>query len=177
MPLDPAGQMARRLRKLKVREFINNVLIGEFKDIQQRHPYVSFSLIGLGIELLGACIGEFEFAEKWKSAERFRNAIKELFPQEYQVYNDENRGDDLYDNLRCGFAHQSRPGGKIALTHRAESERENTEHLKDYKGKLILVAENLFEDFEAACRGVIRRIDDGEITYKKLQDEFLITRF
>lgn len=164
---------------MTVKEFIDRVLIGEFKKIQQEHGhhYVSFSLIGLGIELLGACLDKHKFDRKWQSEKRFKRAIRELFPPKYHAYNRKKSNAYLYKHLRCGFAHQGRPGGKIALTHRAESQRENTEHLKDYKGRLILVAEDLFEDFEAACREVIRRIDDGEITHKKIQDEFLITRF
>jgi len=39
--------------------------------------------------------------------------------------------------------------------------------------RLILVSEDLFEDFEKAARKVIRKIDNREIVHQKVYDTFL----
>ena len=159
---------------MKVKGFIETVFLGEYREIVYKHRfhYISFSLIALGIEFLGACIDEHHFGKTRQSGPRFRRAIQELFPPEYQRFI--NRGDyDLYKNLRNGFAHQFRPGSTVGLTHRAESARYGTEHLQIYNGQLILISEDLYEDFETACKKVIRKIDNRSITHPKVDSSFL----
>ena len=49
------------------------------------------------------------------------------------------------------MAHIGKPQGKIAFTTRAEAQADGNKHLeKDVKGALILVAEDLADDFESA---------------------------
>ena len=128
---------------MNVKGFINQVFLNEYRRLIYDYGfhYISFSLIALGIELLGACLDEHDFGERGQSSLRFRRAIEELFPPEYQRF---NSGDyDLCTNLRNGFAHQFRPGSMVSLTHRDESIREGTQHLQIHDGKLILISENL----------------------------------
>ncbi len=41
---------------MKPKEFIEVVLVNEMKDVVNRHPYLSFLLISVGIEFLGKCL-------------------------------------------------------------------------------------------------------------------------
>jgi hypothetical protein len=158
---------------MNVKEFIHQVFLDEYKRLIHDYGfhYISFSLIALGIEFLGACIDEHDFGERGQSSLRFRRAIEELFPPEYQRF---NSGDhDLCTNLRNGFAHQFRPGATVGLTHRAESVQYGTEHLQIYDGQLILISEDLYKDFRTACEKVIRGIDNHSIDHPKLRRSFL----
>lgn len=159
---------------MNVKEFINQVFLNEYRRLIHDYGfhYISFSLVALGIEFLGACIDKHEFDKKWESRRRFKKAIKELFPPEYHPFI--NGGDyDLYDNLRNGFAHQFRPGPKVGLTHKWESVQYGTEHLKKTHGQLVLVSEDLYKDFEAACKKVIGKIDNRSIEHQKVYNSFL----
>ena len=161
--------------KMNVKEFITQVFLNEYKRLIYEHEfhYISFSLIALGIEFLGACIDEHDFGQRGRSEKRFRRALTELFPSEYQRFNRRNDRYDLYDNLRNGFAHQFRPGSMVGLTHRAESAQYGTEHLQTDNGQLILISEDLYEDFETACEKVIRRINSHSIEHPKVYSSFL----
>ncbi len=66
---------------MEILDFIQKVLIDEFKEIQQDegHHYLSFSLICQGIEFLGACLDSEPFSAKGLGAPRFRRAIYDLF--------------------------------------------------------------------------------------------------
>lgn len=108
---------------MNVREFINQVFLNEYSQIVTGFSYISFALIGLGIEFLGACLDSHEFGQKGQSGLRVRAAILDLFPAAYHVYADELSGD-----LRNGFAHQFRPGLSLELTHRAEASVQEWKH-------------------------------------------------
>ena len=155
---------------MKVLDFIQKVLIDEFKEIQQDegHPYLSFSLICQGIEFLGACLDSEPFSAKGLSAPRFRRAIYDLFPASYRQFNQgSGKPFDLYEDLRCSLLHVILPGSRLELTRRTEKAKFNAHHLeiKEIQGmsKLVLVLEDLFEDYERACKEIILRIDDGRL--------------
>lgn len=158
---------------LTLKVFIEKVLIKEIKTIQQNygHYYLSFGLIAQGIELLGACLDNKEFHKKGESSVRFRDAVKELFPLKYQAYNDRLSDYDLYVNLRCGLLHVVIPQNSIELIQELEMPIFG-QHLeiKNIRGRdrLILVAQDLFDDFEKACKEVIKRIDSGVIDPNKI---------
>jgi hypothetical protein len=163
----------RSRSKMNVKQFINQVFLNEYRRLIYDYGfhYISFSLIALGIELLGACLDEHDFGKRNESSRRFRRAIENLFPPEYQRF---NSGDyDLCTNLRNGFAHQFRPGSMVGLTHRDESRRLGTKHLQIHNDKLVLVSEDLYEDFVDACKKVVRRIDNGVIPHPKVYSSFL----
>jgi len=146
-------------------EFIKKVLIDEIGDILLNHKFLSFGLIATGIELLGTCIEspKNSFYIQGESGNRFRLAIDQLFPSEYKRYNNlknvNNFNCDLYIELRCGMNHSLLPKSKIALTER----KFNHKNLSSSGDKLLLVAEDFFEDFRNACNQVIQKIDNGEI--------------
>ncbi len=153
---------------MKVVDFIQKVLIDEFKEIQQDedHAYLSWSLLSQGIEFLGACLDSEPFSAKGLSAPRFRRAIYDLFPTPYHPFNQgSGKPFDLYENLRCGLWHVILPGSRLELIRRSEKEKFNANHLeiKDIRAmdRLVLVSEDLFDDYEKACQEIIARIRDG----------------
>ena len=152
---------------MTVTDFINQVFLNEYKQLVKHH-YVSFALIALGVEMLGACLDGYPFGEKNKSATRFKSAIGDLFPPSYCQHKDL-----LCDDLRNGFAHQFRPTSGLWLTNRAESAREGTKHLSLFKDRLILVAEDLYQDFEEACKKMTGMIAEGSLSHAKLSEPFL----
>jgi len=155
---------------MRVSEFIQKVLIDEFKEIQQEegHHSISFSLISQGIEFLGACLDSEPFSAKGLNAPRFRRAIYDLFPPSYHQFNQgTGKPFDLYENLRCSLLHVILPGSRIELIRRSEIAAFNVNHLeiKEIRGidRLILVSEDLFDDYEKACKEIIRRISDSRL--------------
>jgi hypothetical protein len=165
------------------KEFIQNVLINELRDIQQKegHHYLSFGLIAQGIEFLGACIDDNDdFFIESKSRERFDKAIRILFPTEYHRFlSGKHKPYDLYENLRCGLLHVFLPKSDIELIQESQMNHYGYHfEIKEIRKKkrLILVSQKLFEDFESACKKVIRMIDNKTISHPKVYGDFLITK-
>ena len=148
------------------KQFIQNVLILEIKNIVDGHKYLSFGLITNGIELLGICIEspKSHFYVRNKSADRFRGAVDQLFPSKYKQFNnlkkEKSFGYDLYSELRCGMNHSVLPGPKVALSERMHGHK----NLSIQNNQLVLVAEDFYDDFKNACEKVIAKIDKGEIS-------------
>ena len=95
------------------KDFIQQVFLAELSQIAEKHHFISFSLVGLGTEFLGACLDNYDFEERNLSDLRFRGAVKALYPHSYHPY-----ADLLASHLRNGFAHQFRPGTRLELTKR-----------------------------------------------------------
>jgi hypothetical protein len=166
---------------MKVKEFIQSVLVKEIKDIQQEegHHYLSFGLIAQGIEFLGACIDNHEFFVEGQSRNRFEKAIRDLFPADYHGYlSGKGNPFDLYENLRCGLLHVILPNADVELIQENEIKKFG-DHLEiaqiRKRKRLILVSQRLFSDFENACGEVTERIDKGTISHNKVYDEFMGT--
>jgi len=167
---------------MRISDFIQKVLIEEFRKIEQDegHHYISISLICQGIEFLGACLDSEPFSAKGQSAARFRRAIYELFPASYRPYNQgTGRAFDLYENLRCGLLHVILPDSPIEVIQQSEKEKFDVNHLevKEIRGRdrLVLVSEDLFDDYEKACKEIIVRIHHGRLRGWKFEGDVLIT--
>ena len=163
---------------MNIPDFIQKVLIDEFKEIEQEegHLYVSFSLICHGIEFLGACLDLDAFSSKGLGAPRFRRAIWDLFPTSYHAFNQgSGRPFDLYENLRCGLLQAVLPGPRLELIRRSEEATLNTHHLEMMEiggmNRLVLVWEDLFDDYEKACQEIIARITDGRLRGWKFEGD------
>lgn len=153
------------------RDFIQQVFLAELSEISASHHFISFSLVGLGTEFLGACLDNYEFEERNLSGLRFKAAVRALFPNIYHQY-----ADLLSTHLRNGFAHQFRPGTKLELSKRAEAPSKGWSHLQPTAdGRLCLIAEDLYRDFAEACDSVIRDIDAGKLRHPKLRTTYLTT--
>jgi hypothetical protein len=163
---------------MKISDFIQKVLIDELKEIQkgEGHPYISFSLICQGIEFLGACLDSEPFSAKGLSASRFRRAIYDLFPTSYHRFNQgSGKLFDLYEILRCGLLHIVLPESRLELVRRSEKTKLHADHLeiKEIRGidRLVLVLEDLFEDYERACKEMIERINKGRLSGWKFEGD------
>jgi hypothetical protein len=155
---------------MKILDFIQHILIDKFKKIQQAedYHYLSLSLICQGIEFLGACLDSEPFSAKGLDAARFRRAVYDLFPTSYHKFNQgSGRPFDLYENLRRSLYHVILPESPLELIRRSEKEKFNADHLelKEIRGihRLVLVSEDLFEDYEKACQEITARISDGRL--------------
>ncbi len=163
---------------MNILDFIQKVLIDQFKEIQQeeRHHCISLSLICQGMEFLGACLDSDAFSNKGLSAPRFRRAIYDLFPTSYHKFNQgSGKPFDLYENLRCGLFHVILPGSRLELVRRSENPNFNAHHLevKEIRGmnRLVLVLEDLFDDYEKACKEIIARIGEGRLSGRKFEED------
>jgi len=134
------------------KEFINITFLQQYKQIAYKYHYISFILIGIGIEFLGKCLDEDRsWQQSGFSKIHFNKAINELMPK-YIPYNSEF---NLCDSLRNGMAHALLPKYRIGLTNREEAKKYGNHHLKIRDGNLILVAEDLYDDFERACQTIM----------------------
>lgn len=133
---------------MKPKEFISWTLIQEIKDVVDRHPYLSFLLISVGIEFLGKCM--FTSNQDWQAIrpkEGFDEGMKlmiDIDPRYAQV--------NLRDQLRNGIAHALLPKSQIAL-----SEIKNGAiHFSVTKtNQIVFVAEIFYRDFVIACKKVL----------------------
>lgn len=155
-----------------VNEFIKAVFLEEIKNTtiqsERVYAYLGFNLIAQSIEFLGACLDPYPWDQKNLSAERFKNAILKLFPDEYKKY---TKGKfDLYSNLRCSMVHISRPGNLISLSERKHEVEKNLKdmHLKIQNKKLLLIYEDFFLDFKNACEKLILMIENKEVQAEKV---------
>lgn len=162
--------------KFRAQDVLENVLLKEVDKIVKKSgaPYLAFLNIVIGIEFLGACLDERPFIEKNLSEKRFNKALKKLFDKKYHKYSKANNPFYLYENLRCGLVHQIRPLGGIMFTTRSEAITDGNSHLKKLEtGELIIVLEDLYEDFENAVNRLIRQVKDKKLTNKKLDDDII----
>jgi len=162
---------------MKNEEFIDTVLVNDIgKVIEAGCPYLAFGLIAQGIETLGALLDEMKLNDINLSERRFRNAINTLFNYQtsrYPKYVAESSEYDLYKYLRCGMVHTLSPSGKIGFTTKCKAEMNGLEHLiLSENGQLILVIEDLFEDFKKACKKCKNLL--VKKTHSKLKGDVLI---
>lgn len=130
------------------KEFIQHVLINEIEDIVKNHPYLSFTLIAIGIEFLGKCLLEHKDWHKIKSDRAFQKGL-DLMAEEEPTYNTLN----LRDELRNGFAHGLLPKSKLALSE----VKHGGLHFSERGGKTVLVAEIFYRDFVRACKKILEK--------------------
>lgn len=178
-----------------VKDFIQIVLINDIGSlVSTGNHYLGFGPQTQAIELLGAIVEDeaverlqpnnpdSEFDTQRKSRRRFHNALKLFSNPKYIQFCPELKTDasfkadyDLYDNLRCGYAHQMRPIGKISVTTKPESITAGTTHLEinPLSDRLIIVSEILYLDLKEACEKVIAKIDNGQINHTKPYGDFL----
>lgn len=134
---------------MKPKAFIETVLVNEIKDVVERHPYLSFLLISVGIEFLGKCM--MTDKQKWneiKAEKAFKLGMELIY-----AVNPEYKKLNLKSELRDGFAHTFLPKSKIALSQASHG-------IKNFQRNLqlqtVLVAETFYEDFASACKTVIQ---------------------
>jgi len=133
---------------MDAKEFIKHVLIDEIKDISERHPYISFGLICLGIELIGKCdLTKYQDWHKINPDKAFKSGMKLMESVDSRYANV-----DLKDELRNGFAHTLLPKSKIAM---GELKNGVVHFSRGKNGQIILASEVLYQDFAKACQMII----------------------
>jgi hypothetical protein len=144
---------------MTAKEFISGVLIGEIKDVVDRHPFLAFALLAVGIEFLGRCLDNDPWDCPYDDEDTtpFDSAINELFP--YSYHNAE-----LRDRMRNGLLHFYRPKPGLLLSQVAEEgiqdlipSRAHHPYFNTVGDSVTLVVEYLFADFADACREVCDR--------------------
>lgn len=130
---------------MKPKEFIQNVIISEYRDIVFRHPYLSFALLVIGIEFLGKCMLTNHKTWQIKPDKAFKRGVTLLSDIDCR-YSEI----DLKE-LRNGFAHTLIPK-EVVLS---EIKNGDIHFDNNSQGKTILVAEIFFRDFIIACNKVI----------------------
>lgn len=142
-------------------QLLNGTILPAFKRMAYEGDlqYLAFGQISMGIELFGACSdAEPDINKERLSRIRFNLGLTSYMAKvdvRYASYAGQ-RGDpfELYGNLRCGMAHLLRPKSELGLTSRAGAANDGTKHLEVYAplNKLVLVAEQWFDDFESAAK-------------------------
>lgn len=135
---------------LKPKQFIQNFLIDEIGEIHNKHPYISYAIMAIGIEFLGKCLnGSEDWNQKGNCERDFNLAINTL--KSFAPYRPLLTSHKLWDSLRCGFLHSFVPKDTIRLSSKSEAE-----HLAEITSSQInLKCENFYADFKAACEEVI----------------------
>lgn len=147
------------METLRGEQFIQTVLISNVKSlIEKGFDYLAFVIISQGIETLGSFFDDkdFDFFEPGLPKKRFLKGLSLMTPK-YQLV-----GEMLWENLRCGLAHQLKPKKDIALSS-YQSKLTDQQHLfkGDKTGTTYLVVDTLFKDFEIACNKVIEKLKDS----------------
>ena len=164
---------------LSVKLFVKNILLGDVKRMTYECGlhYLAFGTISVGIEFLGACNDEFDFAEKGKSKGRFNRGINDYMAQVDPAYATLNKDDFLYEQLRCGMSHLLRPQGKLALMSRRTARSRKFTHLCPYTAGsgTVMVAENFYDDFAKACGLLLEKLPEKKTpkltqTYLPIQE-------
>ena len=141
---------------MKPKDFIQKVLIEEIGEIHQKHTYISFAMIAIGIEFLGKCLNNsVDWNEYRKNGLDFKLAIDTL--KSFKEFKERTKNFDIYSNLRNGFAHSFKPKGRLIL-----SSGNGSEHLKVFEprnineqSKIVLKCEDFYINFKNACLEVI----------------------
>lgn len=155
-------------------DIINNPNLSEdvkntIQSKNNSHVYLSFGLISQGIELLGALMDRQDIIldRSGESRNRFEKAIIELFDNKYHNHIGNTATYDLYGNLRCGMLHSVVPKSKLLF---GESHNKGTRiHMlaspcSDGIDRLFVEAEELYNDFESACKKIIVDLESKNFT-------------
>ena len=136
-----------------------------------KYRYYAFMLIGVGIEMLGACFDneDWHSQKRGLSEKRFNKALVDIHP--LNKYNSKK----LYQNFRCGMCHVLVPREGIGLNCKIEGGA-NLSRIagKEKNENLLLQVESFYKDFSEACDYMLELIDNhkvdklGKKTFKKI---------
>lgn len=147
------------------KQFISRVFIDEIGRLQNEGFYFfSFILIGQAIEALGCFLDNKPMKANAQSSKRFSKSLNLLMGYSYRSVNKDHW---LYDKLRNQLTHSFVPSGYLLLTHRAAAPKD-VSHLQWLDDRLVLVAEDFYEDLVNGCYKLFRLIDKGEVPLKKI---------
>lgn len=145
---------------IKPTDFIKNVLVDEIGEIHQKHPYIAFVTMAIGIEFLGKCLNTHDdWNQSGQSKADFELAINSL--HSFDKYRPLLVSHKLWDSLRNGFTHAFVPKGTITLSSGTEAP-----HSIDAINPIVnLKCEDFYGDFRDACNEVIgKTFTSGKMT-------------
>lgn len=154
------------------KEFIQKVFINETgKLVDAGFYHFAFVIMVQGMETLGSFLDSKPLKAREQSKLRFSHAINRLMPKQYAGLNNNHR---LYDQLRASLAHTFAVSRQIYLTSKNDPVL-GKKHLQEIDNKLILVAEDFYQDFKKACERLMDGMEKGIIPDKKINAEFYYT--
>lgn len=157
---------------LSAKDFIKKVFIEETgRLIETGFYHFAFVIMAQGLETLGSFLDNKPLKAREQSKLRFSHAINRLMPKHYADFNNNHI---LYDQLRASLAHTFTVSRKVFLTSKSNSEFAK-KHLCEHDGKLVLLAEDFYEDFKKACIRLIDGMDKGKVAEKKINSDFYYT--
>ncbi|HAF30161.1 MAG TPA: hypothetical protein DCG75_14060 [Bacteroidales bacterium] len=157
---------------IAAKEFIQKVFIDEIGRLVEAGFYhFAFVIMAQGLETLGSFLDSKPLKAREQSKLRFSHAINRLMPKQYAGLNNNHR---LYDQLRASLAHTFTVSLQIYLTSKSDPVL-GKNHLQEIDSKLILVAEDFYEDFKKACERLMEGMEKGIIPDKKINAEFYYT--
>ncbi len=158
--------------KLSSKEFIQKVFIEEIsKMIDNGSYHFAFVIMVQALETLGSFLDTKPLKARDQSKLRFSHAINRLMPFKYAKLNDNHL---LYDQLRASLAHTFTSSRHIFLTSRS-NEKMGNKHLEKINDRLVLVAEDFYDDFKKACNRLMDGMEKGIISKKNVNSEFYYT--
>jgi hypothetical protein len=154
-------------KKERIKSFINKFFIEEIKRLQDNEfYYFSFILIGQAIEALGGLMDNKPLKARGQSFKRFTKSINSLMPPKYRLVNKDNV---LYDKLRNQMTHSFIPSNSLILITK-EKNINNYNHLDTVDGKLVLIAEDFYQDIVQACNKLFYLLDTEKVKAKMIAD-------
>ena len=157
---------------LSAKEFIQKVFIEETgRLVESGFHHFAFVIMAQGLETLGSFLDSKPLKAREQSKLRFSHAVNRLMPKEYSRLNNNHK---LYDKLRASLAHTFTVSRSLLLTSKSNSEF-GKKHLQETDEKLILVAEDFYDDFKKACIRLLDGMEKGIISDKKINTEFYFT--
>lgn len=117
------------MSEFSIKDFFDSFILDDTKKIMKDHPYQSFAILSIGIEIIGKCIDHKKLDVSGHSEQCFYDAINTCASLEkYRIYNTTDHvwrhcifrrkvkhTNELYKMIRCGLAHSFRPQGTIFL--------------------------------------------------------------
>lgn len=153
----------------RIESFLNEVVVKELGRLKQAElSYMQFVLMGQAIEVLGGFLDNKPMKAKGQSSKRFAAGVNCLFGGRYRLLNDNYF---LYDKLRNQMTHTFIPGGDLLLLDETGNS-ENLRHLSYVNGRLVLVADEFYQDICTACIRLIDHLKTGRIKPKNIAFEY-----
>ncbi|WP_321309427.1 hypothetical protein [Marinifilum fragile] len=147
------------------KEFIKRIFIDEIGRLQKEGFYFfSFIVMGQAIEALGCFMDNKPLKARAQSSKRFSKSLNILMGNDYRAVNKDHW---LYDKLRNQLTHSFVPSKSLLLCSRA-NQPEEADHLDFLDDRLVLVAEDMFEDLVKGCHKLFGMIDKGKVPLKKI---------
>ncbi|NOU59589.1 hypothetical protein [Marinifilum caeruleilacunae] len=153
-----------KLQAEQEKEFIKKIFIDEIGRLQSEgFHFFSFIMMGQAIEALGCFLDNKPLKARAQSSKRFSKSLNILMGNDYRKVNKDHW---LYDRLRNQLTHSFVPSKSLLLCSRAN--QPEAEHLEWLDDRLVLVAEEMYEDLVKGCNKLFGMIDKGKVPLKKI---------